>query len=201
MNVRRYYRRYGDPGIGGFFKKAFKVVKKVATSPLGDLATLAIPGGGFLKGAKLLSKVGKVRAFAKAGKLAGMVGKLKGAGKMSAAMLKKLGIRGAGAAAAAVGAGVGGMALGSAFRGPGSPMGGEIPPWGMGEAISTVPMTIDPVTGMATARRRYRRMNPTNPKALNRAIRRVTSFKKLFSKSIRITSTVHRKAKSRGRVR
>lgn len=175
----------GDPGLGSFLKKGLKKLGKIATGPIGTVASFAIPGGAFLKGGALLAKLGKVGKVAGLAKrfgpgIKGGIAALKG---MSRTQLARLGV-GAGAAAA-VGGAVG-------YRAAGGGIGGEVAlPGEMGE------LTFDPGTGTYRPGRRYRRMNVTNVRALRKAIRRVKGFAKIARTSLVLEKKVRIKKRSR----
>lgn len=163
----------GDPGILSALKKGLGKLKKIPGLGTGlSLAASFIPGGGLVaKGIGLAGKLGKAKKIAGIG--AGIAG--------------------------LVGAGAGGAVL--ARRGMSSQAGFTDP---FGQALGTPGATSAEPSGFAGlfgggagGRRRGRRMNPANIRALRRSIRRVKAFSKIARQSVVIASKV--KAKKRGR--
>ena len=70
---------------------------------------------------------------------------------------------------------------------------------GTGTQTATQPVVFDPKTGKTSVRKKYRRMNVTNDKALRRAVRRQAGFVKLAKKALQGTgyTVVSRSSRAR----
>lgn len=149
----------GDP----LFGLKIKLPKIKPLKLLGKVAGPAVTAASFLP-----TPVGVV---ARVGKLAKVLGAAKTLGKMAA-----------GGAAIGGGAAIAEQAMKGGFAGPMLPGGFDF-----GKALGGgATVGIDPATGMPRiGRKRYRRMNVTNMKALTRATRRVHRFAKLARTCIR----------------
>jgi len=174
--IRSFSR--GDPGLGSWLKKAAKIVMPVASlaqSKMGRQIGGILPGGGLI---------------AKANTLFGSGGMFQGKSRTDLM-------------AAATGM-MGGLNLGGSFK----QIGGKIlsgAAQGFAQGLSSRAQTgvevVDPVTGYTyvdyTRKRRGRRMNVANVKALRRSIRRVKGFAKIARQSLVLEKKV--RIKKRGR--
>lgn len=176
--IRSYSR--GDPGLGSWLKKAAKIVMPVASlaqSKMGRSIGGMLPGGGILaKANTLLSAGGLWKGKSRTELMSGATGLTLPIG--FGQTFKQLG----------------GKILGGAAQGFAQ---------GLAERAPTGVVVTDPQTGYeyidysGKARKKYRRMNVCNVKALRRSIRRVKGFSKIARESIVIASKV--KAKKRGK--
>jgi hypothetical protein len=151
----------GDPGLFGSLKKIAGGIGKVLRSPVGQVASIVVPGGLALKGLgiagrvagvarRVLPGIGKVGAGAAVG--AGVSRALVPVGTRAVAPY----VPGFAGSAAGAGSGLGRFALG-------------------GAAGAAAAAALQGGPGV----RRYRRINPLNPKAARRAIRRIKAVRKM----------------------
>jgi len=161
--IRRYYR--GDPGLGSWLKKAARVafpVASLANSKAGrSIGKGLLPGGGIASG--LLSSGGMWQGMSRTDLMNSATSTI--AGRIGGAVKQ-----------------IGGQILSTAARDFATKF----------TDVQTRPQTgvvvVDPVTGYEyvdyTKKRRGRRMNVTNVKALRRSIRRVKGFAKIARQSL-----------------
>jgi len=177
--IRSYYR--GDPGLGSWLKKAAKIVMPaaaIANSKIGrSVGAGLLPGGGLAgMGSKLISSGGMWQGMSRTDLMNSATSTV--AGRFGGAIKN-----------------IGGKLLSNAARDFATKF----------TDVQTRPQTgvvvVDPVTGYEyvdyTKRRRGRRMNVANVKALRRSIRRVKGFAKIARQSLVLEKKVKLKKRSR----
>lgn len=167
MYAGKYYAiMAGDPGLfGGLAKLAKGAVGLVTKTPLGRVASKFVPGLNIATTALSLGGLAAKVSRGVVGRVMPGIGKVVYPGRMGAV---------AGAAA-------GGGKLGKLALAGGGALGGAALtyPGRMGSALNP-PMSAAEAKRMGVSSgRRYRRMNPLNPKAARRAIRRIKAVRKL----------------------